>query len=687
MKRIYAILLFNLFFAGPASVHAEDNEAQNIFVDAVASGGGVVLSTPAASVTGVINAGVTYQTMDGFGGGITWGNNILHANSQRNAIYDLLFTDLGLDLVRIRNVYGRMDYSTMSDDQKTYMAAKTRNGAIKFLMMSASPPANLKDNGSVLGSGSNATLKYVNGSFVYNDFATYWRSAFNSYASLGLTLDYSSVQNEPDYDTPLWETCRLRQREEVYNGKLIAGYNTCLDKVYEQLSSSTKFVGPEATGVGFNKVQDFVDTLDQSKLSVIAYHLYNGGDTANPDSYSANMQAIAAKYPAKTIWQTEFDQVSPFKTAWLMHNCIVDGRASAYFHWKAIWMAPDTRALIAVNSGSGYSVNKYYYYFKQFSKFISAGYKRIAASSGLSSVKMSAYMNPAGTQMTVVLINTGSSAASMSLDFSGLSISSSAIYRTSSSENFVSAGPLGSGNTVTLPAQSVSTAVLTVSASQYTITATAGSGGSISPSGTVTVATGSSQSFTITPSSGNEIAGVLVDGASVGAVATYTFSSVIANHTISATFSPFTRYQINCGGGASSPYTQDQYFSGGTARTVTSSITTAGVTNPAPQAVYRAERYGTSTYTFPNLTAGASYQVRLHFAELYWTASGKRRFNVTINGATVLSNFDIYAATGARYKAVVREFIATAGSSGQIVIRFTTVTDNATIEGIQIIRQ
>jgi hypothetical protein len=77
----------------------------------------------------------------------------------------------------------------------------------------------------------------------------------------------------------------------------------------------------------------------------------------------------------------------------------------------------------------------------------------------------------------------------------------------------------------------------------------------------------------------------------------------------------------------------------------------------------------------------------LHFAELYWTASGKRRFNVTINGATVLSNFDIYAATGARYKAVVREFIATAGSSGQIVIRFTTVTDNATIEGIQIIRQ
>ncbi len=109
------------------------------------------------------------------------------------------------------------------------------------------------------------------------------------------------------------------------------------------------------------------------------------------------------------------------------------------------------------------------------------------------------------------------------------------------------------------------------------------------------------------------------------------------------------------------------------------------MTNPAPQAVYKAERYGTVTYTIPGLSAGASYTVRLHFAELYWTATGKRRFNVVINGTTVLSSYDIYAATGARYKAIVREFTTTANTSGQIVINFTTVTDNATIEGIEII--
>jgi len=156
---------------------------------------------------------------------------------------------------------------------------------------------------------------------------------------------------------------------------------------------------------------------------------------------------------------------------------------------------------------------------------------------------------------------------------------------------------------------------------------------------------------------------------------------------VTVTAIPSTVYQINCGSNsAASPFARDQYGSGGTQRTVTNTITITGITNPAPQKVYQSERYGNSTYTFPSLTAGASYKVRLHFAELYQTASGRRRFNVVINGSTVLSNFDIYATTGARYKAVLREFNTTASSSGQIVINFQTVTDNATIEGIEIIR-
>ena len=73
-------------------------------------------------------------------------------------------------------------------------------------------------------------------------------------------------------------------------------------------------------------------------------------------------------------------------------------------------------------------------------------------------------------------------------------------------------------------------------AQKYTITATAGEGGSITPHGDVSVKEGASQTFAITADNGYEIADVLVDGNSVGAVETYTFDEVKANHTITVSF-------------------------------------------------------------------------------------------------------------------------------------------------------
>ena len=70
----------------------------------------------------------------------------------------------------------------------------------------------------------------------------------------------------------------------------------------------------------------------------------------------------------------------------------------------------------------------------------------------------------------------------------------------------------------------------------YTITASAGKGGSISPDGTIKVSRGDNKTFTITAGNGYIIADVLVDGVSVGAVSSYTFEKVSKNHTISVTF-------------------------------------------------------------------------------------------------------------------------------------------------------
>ena len=74
------------------------------------------------------------------------------------------------------------------------------------------------------------------------------------------------------------------------------------------------------------------------------------------------------------------------------------------------------------------------------------------------------------------------------------------------------------------------------SGTKYTIQAAAGAGGSISPSGSVSVSRGSDKTFTIAADKGHEIADVLVDGKSVGAVSSYTFEKIQKSHTITAKF-------------------------------------------------------------------------------------------------------------------------------------------------------
>ena len=165
----------------------------------------------------------------------------------------------------------------------------------------------------------------------------------------------------------------------------------------------------------------------------------------------------------------------------------------------------------------------------------------------------------------------------------------------------------------------------------------------------------------------------------------YTTSAVAtAAYTITAASGGTDVLDINAAGPAVGSYVADEDFAGGTESSTTNTISLAGVTNPAPEAVYQTQRFGNFTYTIPGLTAGASYTVRLHFAEFYWDAAGSRLANVTINGTQVLTNFDIFAAAGGQNIAVVEQFNTTASTAGQIVIQFTTVKDNAAVNGIEI---
>ncbi|MBP3284400.1 MAG: InlB B-repeat-containing protein [Clostridia bacterium] len=70
----------------------------------------------------------------------------------------------------------------------------------------------------------------------------------------------------------------------------------------------------------------------------------------------------------------------------------------------------------------------------------------------------------------------------------------------------------------------------------HTVTATAGANGSISPSGSLEINHGTNRTYTMIPNTGYIVADVLVDGASVGAVTSYTFENITEDHTISVTF-------------------------------------------------------------------------------------------------------------------------------------------------------
>jgi len=135
----------------------------------------------------------------------------------------------------------------------------------------------------------------------------------------------------------------------------------------------------------------------------------------------------------------------------------------------------------------------------------------------------------------------------------------------------------------------------------YTITASAGPNGTITPSGTTTVTHGASQAYSITPATGYVVQDVRVDGVSVGAVPSYSFSGITANHTIQVTFAirKFTITTTAGPNGSISPSGVSQVNYGGS---ITVFITPSGgfyvesvVVDSVPVGVV-------SSYAFSNVT-------------------------------------------------------------------------------------
>jgi hypothetical protein len=207
-------------------------------------------------------------------------------------------------------------------------------------------------------------------------------------------------------------------------------------------------------------------------------------------------------------------------------------------------------------------------------------------------------------------------------------------------------------------------------------------------------------------------AGPLQPGASVNLTAnggTVTWPATAGNHTVTANADDINRfpegdennnqlsvpfstsvsnYTFNCGGGSVGGFVSDAAYTASLCvHSVTNPVTTAGVSNAAPAMVYQSERWRSFTTVLPSLKSNQLYKARLHFAEIspLVTSAGDRQFNVSLNGALVLTNFDILAAAGAKYRALTRQFNVASDAAGKITLLFSRgAAFEPTASGIEI---
>jgi len=435
------------------------------------------------------------QKIVGFGAADAFYTNWLTAHPNKEQIYSLLFgpDNLGASILRVQNIYGQTSTTPFDPDTEEVVAKANsyRGSPITVLMTSWSPPASLKASGQVNCSGASVepgcTLAKVSGGYNYSGFAQYWYDSLNAYAALGVTPNYISLQNEPDFTPNGYAGCRFDPAEQSTGN--YAGYREALDAVYARLRSLPTppvMAGPEVIGIGYNDPENYLSALSSAEfaeIGAVAHHLYHGGDSGSPDSFANAMFQLASSVPSTQLFETEFDhsadQKTALDTAWLIHNSMAMEEAGAYLYWSYFW--PDTNQLVYIDNPfaastwtypQGFHVNDYYYAVQHFSKYVQPGFQRMASLTGSAELRVTAYYERQSQRLVVVLINTSAadtvtpaialSAPGSRSRVEALPAGPTAVYRStfSGTERFASLGPLTAGNAVTLPPQSVATVVI-----------------------------------------------------------------------------------------------------------------------------------------------------------------------------------------------------------------------------------
>lgn len=392
------------------------------------------------------------QSVVGFGASLAYYENWLNAHPNKSEIYEAIFGELSLDILRVRNAF---DYDPgMVDRVKEYMvAAEASLGyPIKLLSSSWGPTDALKNTGDRKNGG---TLRYSIDEgvvkFDYGGFAQWWNSSLDEYEAQGILPDYISIQNEPAWSAS-WETCLFNPNETISATDTIAGYNRALDAVYDSLQTREQrplILGPEPAGIGFNSVENYVNALDLSKLDGIAHHLYHGVDENDPYA-SSNFSKVGDFHPEVPHIQTEYSLGDWFSLAGLIYKSFYDEQVVAYLYWDLIWNEGGLVQLDFpwdqsqwIDPQKGYTKTKDFYAFKQFSAFIHPGWLMTDHTLTGSENASLTFISPTGDSAVCVVINRSDTKdLKVHMEIPGYRIAESAVYSTSEDLNCELVGTL-----------------------------------------------------------------------------------------------------------------------------------------------------------------------------------------------------------------------------------------------------
>lgn len=382
-----------------------------------------------------VDPSVSFQTMVGIGGALTDASAETFAKlpeaSQKEFLTAYYDAEKGIGYNFARTNIASCDFSSdtyayvepndaelktfnVSHDEKFKIpfiekATKAAGGKLPLFVSPWSPPAWMKDNNNVLRGGK-LLEKYKQA------WANHFVKFIKTYEAKGIPVWGLSVQNEP-MATQKWESCIYTAEEErdfvkMYLGptlkknglqdKKLIVWDHNRDLIYQR--ASTMLNDPEAAkyvwGVGFHWYETWTGSAMQFNNLKLVHEAYPDKNLIFTEGCveKFNLAQVNDWFLGERYGTSMLNDFNCGTVAWTDWNVLLDETGGPN-HVGNFCFAPihaDTRTgkLIYTNS---------YYYIGHFSKFIQAGAKRIAASSNRDKLQTTAFMNPDGKVVAIVL--------------------------------------------------------------------------------------------------------------------------------------------------------------------------------------------------------------------------------------------------------------------------------------------